>query len=208
MEEEHKSTIPPRSSKHSVTKKSSFGQELLSTALYVAIILAVFAVIQRYLYAPVMVDGDSMEETLSDGDYLILNRVGEIERFDIIIFPLEELNPSLVPDNEEKLYVKRVIGLPGDSIEYQGDRLFLNGEEVEEEYLDYSFDYSFAGFSLETLFGVQEVPEDHYFVLGDNRSIGGSLDSREFGFVDKDYVLGKVSFRYWPLSDFGKINHQ
>ena len=200
-----KSALPPRSSRYAAKEKNSIGREILSTVLYIAIIWSVFWVVQEYFYAPVSVDGDSMEETLSDGDYLLLNRFSEIERFDVIIFPSVDSNPS-VPEDEEKLYVKRVIGMPGDSIEFQGDSLFLNGEEVVEEYLDNGFDYNYASFSLETLFGVEEVPADHFFVLGDNRTVGGSLDSREFGFVDQESVLGKVSLRYWPFKDFGKID--
>lgn len=203
--EEHKSALPPRKSRHASKKKKSFGKELLSTILYIAIISALFFVVQRYFYAPVMVDGNSMEETLSDGDYLLLNRFSDIDRSDVIIFPLSESETTYVED-EEKLYVKRVIGIPGDHIEYQSDTLFLNGEEIDEEYLEDSFDYNMASFSLETLFGVEEVPEGKYFVLGDNRTIGGSLDSREFGFIDSESVLGKVSLRYWPLSDIGRIN--
>lgn len=202
--DQQNSALPPRGSKHAVKEKNSIGRELLSTAIYIAIISSLFLVIERYFYAPVMVDGDSMEETLSDGDRLLLNRFSEIERFDVIIFPSVDSTASTT-DDEEKLYVKRVIGVPGDSIEFQGDTLFLNGEEVVEEYIDNGFDYQYASFSLETLFGVEEVPADQYFVLGDNRTIGGSLDSREFGFVDSESVLGKVSLRYWPLKDFGKI---
>lgn len=204
MDEQH-STLPPRSSRYAATEKNSIGKEILSTLLYIAVILSVFFVIDRYFYSPVMVDGDSMEETLSDGDYLLLNRFSEIERFDVIIFPSADADVS-APDEDEKLYVKRVIGIPGDSIEFQGDSLFLNGEEIVEEYLDNGFDYNYASFSLETLFGVEEVPAGQYFVLGDNRTVGGSLDSREFGFVDQQSVLGKVSLRYWPFSDFGRIN--
>lgn len=202
--DEYKSTLPPRSSRVAAKNKNSFGRELLSSVLYIVIIVGLFFVVQRYFYAPVMVDGDSMEETLSDGDYLLLNQFSEIERFDVVIFPSLDSDPS-APEGEEKLFVKRVIGMSGDTVEFQGDTLILNGEEVDEKYLDYTLDYNYASFSLETLFGVEKVPKGHYFVLGDNRSIGGSLDSREFGFVDSESVLGKVSLRYWPLSDFGTI---
>lgn len=203
--DEQRSALPPRSSKYAVKEKNSIGREILSTLIYIAIISSIFFVVQRYFYAPVMVDGDSMEETLSDGDYLLLNRFSEIDRFDVIIFPSVDADASVI-DEDEKLYVKRVIGVPGDSIEFQGDTLFLNGEEVVEEYIDNSYDYNYASFSLETLLGVEEVPENQFFVLGDNRTVGGSLDSREFGFVDQESVLGKVSLRYWPFKEFGRID--
>lgn len=204
MDDQH-STLPPRSSRYVAKEKKSIGREILSTLLYTSVIWSVLWLVKEYLYAPVSVDGNSMEETLSDGDYLLLNRFSEIERFDVIIFPSVDSNPSAT-DDEENLYVKRVIGVPGDSIEFQGDTLILNGEEIDEEYLDNGFDYNFASFSLETLFGVEEVPKNKFFVLGDNRTVGGSLDSREFGFVDQESVLGKVSLRYWPLKDFGRID--
>lgn len=198
---QEKSTLPPRASRYE-NKKPSFWRELFSNLIYIAIIFGIFWVIERNFYAPVMVEGDSMEETLSDGDYLLMNRYSDIERFDVVIFP-DPLDDTT--DEEEKLFVKRVIGLPGDEIEFEGEQLFLNGEEIEEEYLDYSKDYSFASFSLETLLGYEEVPEGHYFVLGDNRNPGKSQDSRVFSFVDGESVIGKVSLRYWPFDQFGKI---
>ena len=204
MDEQH-STLPPRSSRYAAQEKKSIGREILSTILYVAVIWSMLWIVKEYFYAPVSVDGNSMEETLSDGDHLLLNRFSDIERFDVIIFPSVDSDTSAT-DDEEKLYVKRVIGVPGDSVEFKGDTLFLNGEEVLEEYIDNNFDYNYASFSLETLFGVEEVPDNQFFVLGDNRTVGGSLDSREFGFVDQESVLGKVSLRYWPLKDFGKID--
>lgn len=203
--DEFESTMPPRSSREEAKKKSSFRKEFFSTVLYIALIVGLFFVVDRYFYTPVTVDGNSMEETLSDGDYLLLNQFSEIERFDIVIFPTGDSDPAT--ESEEKLYVKRIIGMPGDTVEYEGDKLILNGEAVEEEYLDYSADYNYASFSLETLFGVPEVPKGHYFVLGDNRKVGGSLDSREFGFIESEQVLGKVSLRYWPLTDFGIIGN-
>lgn len=199
--------LPPRSSRYD-NQKPSFVRELLSTVLYIAIIVSLFIFVERNFYAPVKVDGDSMEETLSDGDFLLMNRYSDIERFDVIIFPdpLDEQNGQ--DDEEAKLFVKRVIGLPGDRIRYEGDQLYLNDEEVTEEYLDYSTDYSFASFSLESLLGYEEVPENHYFVLGDNRNPGKSQDSRVFSFVDEESVIGKVSLRYWPLKEFGQIDGQ
>lgn len=201
---QEKSNLPPRATRYE-NKKPSFASDLLSTILSMAIILLLLIVVQRNFYAPVMVDGDSMEETLSDGDYLLMNRYSEIERFDVVIFP-DPLNDEV--EDEEKLFVKRVIGLPGDRISYEGDQLILNGEPVAEEYLDYSNDYSFASFSLETLLGYEEVPPGKYFVLGDNRNPGKSQDSRVFSFIDQESVIGKVSLRYWPFDKFGRINGQ
>ena len=147
-----------------------------------------------------MVDGDSMEPTLTNGDYLILNKFSSIERFDIVVFP--------PPDQDDTQYVKRVIGVPGDSIEYRDDVLFLNGEPTEQIFLEDSLQeeatiYTSGDFTLLTLFGVDTVPEGQYFVLGDNRL--NSRDSRAFGFIDEESILGKVSFRYWPFESFGFV---
>src|SRR5690625_2036248 len=118
---EHHSNLPPRSEKHSSkkknkTKNNSLTKDILSTLLYIAFLFVAFFVIQRYFFEPVVVDGDSMEPTLDHGDYLLLNKFSDIERFDIVVFP--------PPDEEEEtLYIKRVIGMPGDTVEYRNDEL-------------------------------------------------------------------------------------
>lgn len=197
---EQQPSFPPRSDRNKATKKNTFWQEVISTIKYVFVISFVFIIVHRFFFAPVMVDGDSMEPTLSNGDYLLLNKFSDIERFDIVVFP--------PPDNDETQYVKRVIGLPGDSVEYRDDLLYLNGEPVEEIFLgeheaeDQIF-YTSGNFSLLTLLGEEVVPEGQYFVLGDNRF--NSRDSRSFGFIDEETILGKVSLRYWPFEEFGPV---
>lgn len=206
---EFESSLPPRSERHSSKrrfgkrkkdKKTSFGRELLSTLMYIAVISTIFFFVERYFYAPVMVDGDSMETTLSDGDYLLLNKYSDIERYDVVVFPPPD-------EDDDTLYIKRVIGLPGDRIEFNGDTLILNGQEIDETYLDHSESegilYTSGSYSLLTLLGEETVPEGHFFVLGDNRL--NSRDSRSFGFIEKDVILGKVSLRYWPFEDFGMV---
>lgn len=202
MMDEHYSGLPPRGNKHSSknNKKETFFSELISTVKYIIGILIVFFIINQFFFAPVMVDGDSMEPTLTNGDYLLLNKFSDIEQFDIVVFP--------PPDQEETQYVKRVIGLPGDTIEYREDVLYLNGEPTEQSFLDDSEDldasiYASGDFTLLTLLGVETVPEGQYFVLGDNRL--NSRDSRSFGFIDQESVLGKVSYRYWPIEEIGVV---
>lgn len=198
---EYNSSLPPRSERQNKKKnkenKSSFFQELISIIKYVLVLLILFFIVHRFFYAPVMVDGDSMEPTLSDGDYILLNKYSDIERFDIVVFP--------PPDEEDTQYIKRVIGMPGDSVEYHEDTLYIDGEVVDETYLtaeDESF-YSSGNYSLLTLLGVEEVPAGQYFVLGDNRL--NSRDSRSFGFIDEEEILGKASLRYWPFDRFGVV---
>lgn len=201
MMEEYESSLPPRGEKHNAKKnKGSFFSELISTIKYIIGILIIFFIVNQFFFAPVMVDGDSMAPTLSDGDYLFLNKFSDVERFDIVVFP--------PPDQEDTQYVKRVIGMPGDTIEYREDVLYLNGEPTEQGFLNETVQeevaiYTSGDFSLLTLLGVETVPEGQYFVLGDNRL--NSRDSRSFGFIDEETVLGKVGFRYWPFEEIGGV---
>ena len=203
MMDEYEASLPPRSERNNSKNKNnqkSFFDELISTIKYIISTLIIFFVINQFFFSPVMVDGDSMEPTLTNGDYLILNKFSSIERFDIVVFP--------PPDQDDTQYVKRVIGVPGDSIEYRDDVLFLNGEPTEQIFLEDSLQkdatiYTSGDFTLLTLFGVDTVPEGQYFVSGGNRL--NSRDSRAFGFIDEESILGKVSFRYWPFEAFGFV---
>lgn len=202
MMDEYEASLPPRGERNSSSKNNqkSFFDELMSTIKYIISTLIIFFIINQFFFSPVMVDGDSMEPTLTDGDYLILNKFSSVERFDIVVFP--------PPDQDDTQYVKRVIGVPGDSIEYRDDVLFLNGEPTEQIFLEDSLQeeatiYTSGDFTLLTLFGVETVPEGQYFVLGDNRL--NSRDSRAFGFIEEENILGKVSFRYWPFESFGFV---
>ncbi|MCT2535601.1 signal peptidase I [Aquibacillus koreensis] len=165
--------------------------------ILIATILAVF--FRSYLFASYIVDGKSMEPTLHDGNLLMVNRMiydfADIDRFDVIVFHA----------NEEEDYVKRVIGEPGDSIEYINDTLYVNGKAVDEAYLkpfrQNDGTILTKDFTLEEITGKSTVPAGKLFVLGDNRR--KSLDSRNFGFIDADSVVGKVDIRYWPVSEVG-----
>lgn len=211
MDNQHEENIEfePRKSKHSKKnkqkkpeKKKSFLKELLSTIVYIVVLTGFFYLVQTFLFAPVSVEGESMAPTLEDGDKLLLNKVADYERFDIVIFP--------APDEPDKQYIKRIIGLPGDEIRYADDTLYINDEPVEEAYLDgTSLESSgvigsIDEFSLESLQGVATVPEGSYFVMGDNRN--NSRDSRYFGFVSGETIIGETAYRFWPLNDFGKID--
>lgn len=202
------SSFSPRREKYNkkVPKEKSLFQELLSTFLYIVVITGIFLSIRLYVVAPVSVEGASMEPTLEDQDRLLLNKIADIERFDIIVFP----EPTAI--ESDKNYIKRVIGMPGDEISFQEQTLYINGEPVDEVYIDLSevSDEDLlarnGNFNLASLQGVEQVPEDAYFVLGDNRV--NSQDSRSFGFIDKDSVTGKTDLRIWPLDRFGFINEE
>ena len=152
-------------------------KEIGKTVLWFLILGAILIGLRHFVFTPVVVKGDSMDPTLIDGERVIALKNTEIKRFDIVTFP--------APDDPGKNYIKRVIGLPGDTIEYKNDELYINGKEYEEPYLD-----EFKGeleddqpltsdFTLNDLFGAEKVPEGELFVLGDNRRI--SKDSRIIG---------------------------
>jgi signal peptidase I len=166
-------------------------------ALLIAVILA--AVIRYFLFAPIVVDGLSMMPTLKDQDRMIVNKfsynIGEPKRFDIIVFHAPE----------QKDYIKRVIGLPGDTIEYKDDTLYVNGKAYKEPYLEKYKQQVEDGpltdsFKLEdTPVGKITVPKGELFVMGDNRRF--SKDSRHIGTVSFEKIIGKTSVVYWPLND-------
>nr|WP_319218528.1 signal peptidase I [uncultured Trichococcus sp.] len=180
--------------------RGGFLREALNLILSVAIAFVLFVVIRTYLFYPFQVVGDSMVPTLETGDRLILNKLAEVDRFDIVVFP--------APDGTDEEYVKRVIGLPGDEITYFQDELYINGEKIEEHYLEPLREDSGQMLMLdETLFdmtGETSVPEDTYFVLGDNRAL--SKDSREFGFIPAAQIEGTADLRLWPLNKIGIID--
>ncbi|CDQ40683.1 MULTISPECIES: signal peptidase I [Virgibacillus] len=164
--------------------------------ILLGVILAI--VFRTAIFASYVVDGESMEPTLNDGNLLMVNKVvydlADVDRFDVIVFHA----------NKQEDYVKRVIGIPGDEIEYRDDKLYINGKYVEEEFLN---DYAKAttgekpyteNFNLKEVTGKKTVPNGKLFVMGDNR--GDSLDSRSFGFISQTQLVGKVDVKYWPLS--------
>ncbi len=159
--------------------------------IVIAFILAFLCT--NFFFAPSVVEGHSMSPTFEDKDKVIISKVSGIERFDIIVFN--------APD-ADKLYIKRVIGLPNDHIVMKNDILYINGKAYTEPYLDenrkqYPLDKLTGDFTLEELTGESKVPEGKLFVLGDNRM--ESKDSRIFGFISFDEVIGEVKFRIYPF---------
>ncbi|MGD6803001.1 signal peptidase I [Rossellomorea vietnamensis] len=169
-------------------------------ALLIAVGLA--ALIRYFLFTPIVVDGLSMMPTLHNGDRMIVNKlsysVGEPDRFDIIVFHAPE----------QKDYIKRVIGLPGDTVEYIDDVLYVNGEAYDEPYLEEYKEQIDDGlltedFTLAEKIGRETVPENTLFVMGDNRRF--SKDSRHIGVVEVDEVIGSTNVIYWPIKDIEVI---
>ena len=157
-------------------------------ATYIVIIIIVL-LIRSFIVTPVRVNGTSMDTTLHNKEIMILNKLdykfSKIKRFDIIVLNY----------NNDKL-IKRVIGLPGETLEYKDSSLFINGEEIDE----YFKNQETEDFNIADI-GYDVIPNDCYFVLGDNRK--DSLDSRIFGCVDKDDILGSANLVVYPFKDFG-----
>ena len=174
-------------------------KEILSTSIYFLVVLVVTFLVVTYVGQRTMVIGSSMESMLSDGDNLIVDklsyRFSEPQRFDIIVFPFRYA--------EKTYYIKRIIGLPGETIYIDGNgTIFIDGEELKENYGKEVIKDPGRAYEPITL------EEDEYFVLGDNRN--NSSDSRDpvVGNIHRDEFIGKAWMRIWPLNKIGMIKHQ
>lgn len=169
---------------------------LLEYAVYLFIIVFVLFISPKFLMEKILVDGSSMEKTLYDGEQVLIEKVSRYfngpKRFDIVVFTKNH-------GTYTKTYIKRVIGLPGESVQIIGDRIFINGEELEEDFGKDPIDS--AGIAAEPIL----LGEDEFFVLGDNRVV--SIDSRDkvVGTVSKDELDGVVFLRVAPFSSFGGV---
>lgn len=179
-----------RSSEYAESGRNEFWE--WTKALLIAIALAV--IIRTFLFAPFLVDGQSMVPSLANHERLIVNKfiyfMREPERGEILVFHA----------TPEKDYIKRVIGLPGETIEFKDDTLYINGEEQIEPYLQaIKNSYHEDGIPYTNDFGPVEVPEGHLFVMGDNRP--NSEDSRELGSIPLETVVGRAELVFWPLPE-------
>lgn len=172
-------------------------KEILSWVLTFAFAILAALLIKNYIIINANVPSGSMENTIMTGDRLIGNRLAYLnknpQRGDIIIFHY--------PDNEEEIYVKRVIGLPGESISIMDGKIYINGSETPlvEPYLKEEWTVATGPYTF-------EIPQGCYLVMGDNRN--DSWDARYWTnqYVQEDKILGKAVFTYWPFADFGKLN--
>ncbi len=156
------------------------------------VIIVVVVLIRTFIATPVIVDGSSMIPNLVDNQVLILYKLNKnYKRFDIVV-----IDHKVNGTNEH--LVKRVIGLPGEYVEYKDSKLYINKKEVAEKFIDVTT----ADFSLAKL-GYLEIPDGYYFVVGDNR--GDSSDSRILGLIPANEIKGKIKFSLFPFNRFGKI---
>ena len=181
---------PPQEEEPSVDR-SSLGQEVRGWArdIFFTALIAILVVI--FVVQPVKVEGTSMEPRLEPQDRIFVNKFvyyfSGIARADIVVF--------WYPKDKTKSFIKRVVGLPGETVEVRSGVVYLNGEKLAEPYLAGEFDND--------SYPLQVVPPEHYFVLGDHRN--SSNDSRDWGFVPEQNIFGEAVFRYWPLSKLGLI---
>jgi len=157
-----------------------------------SVVLAVVVIV--FIYQPVKVEGTSMMPGLTDQERIFINkytyRLGtdSIEREDLVVF--------FFPLDRSKSYIKRVIGLPGDTVQIEDGTVYVNGARLEEPYVP-------DGYRDHTSTASATVPTDSYFVLGDHRS--SSNDSRAWGTVRRSDIYGKAVFVYWPLDKMGRL---
>ena len=175
-------------------------RELLGWVAYILIVVCATYLIVTYVGQRTRVSGDSMRPTLSNEDNLIVDKISyrfrNPKRFEIVVFPYRHA--------ENTYYIKRIIGLPGETVQIRDGYVYIDGKKLEESY----------GLELieEGRYGLAANPillgEDEYFVLGDNRN--NSADSREVsvGVIHKDEFIGRAWLRIWPLKDFGVISHE
>ncbi|GCF95175.1 signal peptidase I [Enterococcus florum] len=159
------------------------------------IVAMLFVLLARtFIFTPVEVLGASMNPNLVDKERVFGLKIGQIKRLDVVSFD--------APDEPELDYIKRVIGLPGDTVEYKGDVLYVNGEEIAEPYLDEHKAELAEGQQLTEDF-TYTVPEGSYFVMGDNRQ--NSKDSRTIGPIKKERIVANAKVIFWPLNKIGMV---
>jgi len=166
----------------------------------VVMAFAVFMMIYLFLFQPHKVDGNSMYPNFHDKEYILTDKVSyrrsDPQRGDVVIFHAPP------PANND--YIKRVIGLPGETIMVRNGHILINGQQLPEAYLPATFQTIEKSFLREAV--PYQIPAGYYVVLGDNRNY--SSDSREFGPISKKAVVGKAWVRYWPVGRFGPVPHE
>lgn len=168
-------------------KKNSFFMEILQSLLVAAVLAFI---IHTFIMQNFRIPSGSMEPTLQIQDYIFASKItyrfNEPKRGDIVVFKY--------PRDTSRYFVKRLIAVGGETVALKGGKLYINGELVPEDYLP-------QGLSFDDDYGPVTVPEGNYFMLGDNRN--NSSDSRDWGFVSRDLIVGKEIFIYWPPGRIG-----
>ena len=179
-------------------EKPNVMRELLGMLVYVGIVLAITFLIITFVGQRTHVSGESMENTLDDGDQLIVDkltyRFHDPERFDIIVFPFRY--------KDNTYYIKRIIGLPGETVQIADGEIYINGEVLEESYgREVMQDAGLAA-------GPITLGDDEYFVLGDNRNYSSDSRDPSVALIHRKEIIGRAWLRIWPLDSFGILKHQ
>ena len=173
--------------------KKSMKQEIFEWVMVFVVAAALAFVVRTFIFEPVRVDGSSMLNTLTDGDFMIATKydylAGDPERFDVVICDYPNTSDG-------KYRVKRVIGLPGDTVELVAGELYINGEHIEQD-----FDMT----DNQAYFGPYVVPEDHYFVMGDNRNNSKDSRSSMVGALPRSMIRGHVRLVVFPFGHAGTV---
>ena len=181
-------------------KEPNVWKELLGWVMYIAIIIGATYLIVTFVGQRTRVSGESMESSLHNGDNLIVDKISyrfrEPERYEIIVFPYKY--------QENTFYIKRIIGLPGETVQVKDGEVYIDGELLGETYGLEQIEEGKEGIAIEPI----TLGEEEYFVLGDNRN--HSSDSRDpsVGILTRDDLIGRAWIRIWPLDSIGVIPHE
>ena len=173
-------------------------KELAGWLLYIVLIIALTWIVVTFVGQRTEVSGSSMETTLSDKDQLIVDkmtyRFRDPKRYDIVVFPYQY--------QDNTYYIKRIIGLPGETVQILSGMVYIDGMRLDEHY----------GNEIMENLGIAEEPltlgEDEYFVLGDNRNNSSDSRASDVGLIHRKDLIGRAWIRVWPLSQIGVIHHE
>jgi signal peptidase I len=172
--------------------QSQLRHELRNWTRDLAVALGLAIVVMIFLYQPVKVEGNSMNPLLSDQERIFINKFiytfEPIDRGDVVVF--------WYPLDRSKSFIKRVVGLPGETIQIRGGDVYIDGKELADQYVP-------PNYLDGSNYGPLKIPADEYFVMGDHRD--SSNDSRVFGPVPRSLIYGKAVFAYWPVDHFGSL---
>lgn len=171
--------------------KKSIGREIVSYVIWIGAAFLVAMLVRAFVVEKVVVDGESMQPTFLDGQHCFIEKMSyrfhDANRFDVVV-----LTPP--PGEVHEHFIKRVIGLPGETVQIKDGFVWINGEKLEDPY----------GTTATSVYGITEEPvvlaEDEYFVMGDNRD--DSRDSRMIGPIKSNKIVGRVCLRVWPFKEF------
>ncbi|MDR0614547.1 MAG: signal peptidase I [Lactobacillales bacterium] len=178
-------------------------RDLIYGGVILFIIILIWSMLRFFVFTPIKINDTFMQPFLMKDERILAFRLTKVKHFDVVAFS--------DPNNSKQKYVKRVVGLPGDEVHFMDDVLYINGNVVDEPYLE---DYKqklvdgepfTSDFNLEQLFGVSEVPKDKFFVLGDNRREDRNI--KDQGLIEKKQIIGEAKFAFWPFKFFGPITN-